>query len=84
VQRTVEIMPIDRARWLADLSRALGQAQQLLFEMDLSAFARAELGELFHQIQAAQLEARTLQLSRSVRARREESSDLDLIPREAE
>jgi hypothetical protein len=54
----------DRARWLADLSQALRDAQQLLFELDLSK-CRAEAGELFHRIEAAQAEVRQLQLSRS-------------------
>lgn len=84
MQRIIEVTSVDRAQWLADLSRALSQAQQLLFEMDLSAFKQVEMGELFHQIQAAQLEARTLQLSRSVRGRPDEPSDLDAIPNQRE
>jgi hypothetical protein len=66
-------MPVDRARCLAELSRALSHAQQLLFELDLSAVARSEMGELFHQIQAAQLEVRTLQVSRSMQPTENES-----------
>jgi hypothetical protein len=54
----------DRARWLADLSQALRDAQQLLFELDLST-CRAEAGELFHRIEAAQFEVRQLQVIRS-------------------
>ena len=65
MQRTVKFIPTDRDRWLAELSWALGEAQQLLFDMDLCAFGRVEAGGLFHQIQAAQFEIRTLQLSRS-------------------
>lgn len=65
------ITPVDRATWLAELSRALNQAQQLLFEMDLSVDARSEMGELFSQIQAAQLEVRTLQVSRSIQPAQE-------------
>jgi hypothetical protein len=54
-----------RKRWLIELSRALGDAQQLLFELELSAAQSARAGELFQQIAAAQMEVRSLQLSRS-------------------
>jgi len=67
------ITPVDRATWLSELSRALNQAQQLLFEMDLSVDARSEMGELFHRIQAAQIEVRTLQVSRSIQPTQEKS-----------
>lgn len=64
MQHTDRSPVTDRACWLTDLSQALRDAQQLLFELDLSK-CRAEAGELFHRIEAAQLEVRQLQLTRS-------------------
>ena len=62
----VELTPSDRARWLAELSAALSDAQQLLFDLDFSVLVRSEGAELFQSIEAALIEVRSLQLSRSV------------------
>jgi hypothetical protein len=71
----VEVTPSDRARWLAELSAALADAQQLLFDLDFSVLMRSEGAELFQSIEAALIEVRSLQLSRSVRPRPETGSE---------
>ena len=55
----------DRERWLAQLSGALNDAQQVLLELDLSLTSQFDAGELFYRIEAARVEVRSLQLSRS-------------------
>jgi hypothetical protein len=59
-----EIPRAHRAQWLAELSDVLAEAQQLLFELDLTA-RHPVVGELFHSIEAARLEVRLLQVSRT-------------------
>jgi len=65
-------MPIEdpavvRARWLADMSMALDEARDVLFELDLSQMpAGAATTELYRRIEAARLEVRSLRLSRSI------------------
>ena len=62
-----EIAAAERARWLAELSCALRDAQRLLFELDLETAVAPDAGELFQAIEAAQIEIRSLQLSRHAR-----------------
>ena len=78
----VEVTPSDRARWLAELSAALADAQQLLFDLDFSVLVRSEGAELFQSIEAALIEVRSLQLSRSVRPRGEIGPEwIEIAPR---
>ena len=60
-----EIPRVDRTEWLAELSGILVEAQQLLFELDLTV-RHPVVGDLFHSIEAARLEVRLLQVSRTV------------------
>ena len=69
VQRSKQTLITDRASWLAHLSHTLSEAQQILFELDLSRVCRSDVGELFHRIEAAQMEVRSLQISRSAHPR---------------
>lgn len=68
---TNRIPSADVARWLSELLDALGHAQRALFVLDLPIGVRADAGELFQRIEAAQAEVRALQLSRSIQPRRE-------------
>jgi hypothetical protein len=61
---SIELVRTDRARWLAELSGALAEAQQLLFDLELS-LVRPEASELYQTIEAARLEVRPLQISRT-------------------
>ena len=63
----------DRARWLAELSYALNEAARILFELDVSASRPLDLGDLYTRIEAARFQVQTLQLSRSLNPRPEES-----------
>ena len=65
VQRVGYSPVADRERWLDQLSGALDDAHQLLFELDLSSSRAFDAGDLFHRIEAARVEVRSLQLSRS-------------------
>jgi hypothetical protein len=65
----IEQTPSDRARWLAEVSKALLEAQQALFDLDFPILAQDEAADLFQSIEAALIEVRSLQLSRSVRPR---------------
>jgi hypothetical protein len=67
-------VPIDspavtRAQWLAELSDALDDAQQLLMELELSREEQALAVETFLRIEAARLEVQSLRLSRSLSPR---------------
>lgn len=67
-------VPIDspaatRAQWLAELSDALDDAQQLLMELELSRDQQALAVETFLRIEAARLEVQSLRLSRSLSPR---------------
>src|SRR4051794_4397566 len=66
-----KLLPADIADWLSELSAALGHAHLALFGLDLPPTLRADAGELFQRIDAAQAEVRALQLSRIARAREE-------------
>jgi len=60
-------LPADaRACWLADMSTALDEAREVLFELDLSQMPAAAAADLYRSIEAARLEVRTLRLSRSI------------------
>ena len=60
-------LPADaRACWLADMSTALDEAREVLFELDLSQMPAAAAANLYRSIEAAILEVRTLRLSRSI------------------
>lgn len=58
-----EASSADRARWLAELSAALIEAQQLVWQIGL-ATDRPEVMELYGQIEAAFAEAQRLRLGR--------------------
>jgi|tagenome__1003787_1003787.scaffolds.fasta_scaffold18570827_1 hypothetical protein len=64
-----EVPAVDRARWLAELSEALGRAHRLLAAMDLNDGDRKAGLELNLRIHAAQLEVQSLRLSRSLQPR---------------
>jgi len=55
-----EIAAAERARWLAELSDALCEAQQLLFRLDFAESSRSTAAELYQMIEAARLEVRSL------------------------
>jgi hypothetical protein len=61
----------ERARWLAELSAALSEAEQVLrgFHQELNLGIEAR--ELYWRIEAARLEVQSLQLSRSLNGRKE-------------
>lgn len=63
-----EVAAANRARWLAELSEALCEAQQLLFRLDLTGSSRSTSAELYQMIEAARLEVRSLSVSRSIKA----------------
>ena len=67
-----EVPAAERARWLAELSEALTEANRLLASMDPGA-RHPELRELFLRIEAARLEIQSLRLSRSLNPREEDS-----------
>ena len=61
-----EVPAAERARWLAELSEALNQAQLCLLRMDLRGDYK-EAYRLFLSIEAARFEVQSLLLSRSLR-----------------
>ena len=73
--------PSDRARGLAEASNALLEAQQALFDLDFSILAQSEAADLFQSIEAALIEVRSLQLSRSVRPREMHPKWTEFAPR---
>ena len=77
----IEQTPSDRARWLAEVSNALLEAQQALFDLDFSTLAQSEAADLFQSIEAALIEVRSLQLSRSVRPREMHPEWTEFAPR---
>jgi hypothetical protein len=66
-----EVAVADNARWLAELSDALVEAQQLLFRLDLPSSSRSTAAELYQMIEATRLEVRSLTVSRSFNPRDE-------------
>ena len=58
-----------RAQWLAELSDALDDAQQLLRNMEVARDQHALAVETFLRIEAARLEVQSLRLSRSLNPR---------------
>ena len=64
-----EVAAIGRARWLAELSRALAEAQRLLIELGCEGELRSPSSELFIRIQAAMIEVQSLRLSHAPRRR---------------
>jgi hypothetical protein len=65
----IEVPAVERARWLAELSDALDDAQRLFRRFDVGDLPRAELIELYMRIEGARLEVQSLRLSRSLRSR---------------
>jgi len=74
----------DRAHWLDQVSKALIEAQQLLFDLDFSILAQSEGADLFQSIEAALIEVRSLQVSRSVRPRQLHPKWTEFAPRGCE
>ena len=66
----IELRVAERARCLAELSGALTEPQQLLFELD--PVLHSDACELYQRIEAARMEVRLLQLSRSKAPKRTE------------
>ena len=62
----IEVPAAVRAHWLADMSAALDEARDVLFELDLSELPAGAATDLYRRIEAARLEVRTLRLSRSI------------------
>ena len=56
----------ERGRWLAEISAALEAARDALLVLDLPAQHRKTAGDLYLSIEAAQVEVRSLRLSRSI------------------
>jgi hypothetical protein len=70
-----EVPVAERARWLAELSDALGEAHDLVVGIELQGEQRADALELYLRIEAARLEVQSLRLSRSVQPRAELAPD---------
>jgi hypothetical protein len=60
---------VERARWLAELSEALGDACNLVTRLQPRGGQRAEMLELYLRIEAARFEVESLRLSRSLQPR---------------
>jgi hypothetical protein len=58
----IEVTAVDRARWLVELADALEQAQRLTWRMGLSGGGNADAMELYGRLEAARVEAQSLQL----------------------
>ena len=56
----------ERARWLAELSEKLGEARQLIRNLELNGDQRRVAEELNHRIEAAMQEVHSLRLGRSL------------------
>ena len=68
-----------RARWLAELAQALGEAKALVERMGGSFAGRRERAELIHRIEAALQATRALRLSSDRRIGAASSSTMDQI-----
>lgn len=64
----------ERARWLAELSEALRDAQELLRRLEITERQWAAAYELYLRIEATRLEVQSLRLSRSLQPRTEPRS----------
>jgi hypothetical protein len=64
VEVPTEAAASERARWLAELSAALDEAQRLIWQLGVSAADSPEAMELYVRIEAARLEVQALRLSR--------------------
>jgi acyl-CoA reductase-like NAD-dependent aldehyde dehydrogenase len=72
----------ERARWLAEVARALNDARDIVARLDCVEANRAEAVELYLRIEAARLEVQALRLSRSLQPRQEFGPErTDLQPR---
>ena len=65
-----EVPAAERARWLAELSEALDEAQRLLAGLDRGGGPEVHVRELHLRIEAARLEISSLRLSRSLNPRK--------------
>jgi hypothetical protein len=61
----IEVSAAERARWLAELSEALGQAERLIWSLSDRPGAAPELKELYGRLDAARAEVQSLRFKRS-------------------
>jgi hypothetical protein len=59
----------ERARWLAELSETLGEAQRLLLRIGVSGADNRQAMELYSRIEGARLAIQSLRLRRSAGSR---------------
>lgn len=64
----------ERARWLAELSEALRDAQELLRRLEITERQWAAAYDLYLRIEATRLEVQSLSLSRTLQPRTEPGS----------
>ena len=75
-----ELRAAERARWLADISAALEEAQRLLVALQNDLAPHVEMRELHARIGAAQVEVQSLRVSRSVAGIRYKGPDWTELP----
>jgi len=75
-----ELLAAERARWLADISAALDEAQSLLISLQYGLTPQIEMRELHARIGAAQIEVQSLRLIRSVAGTRYRGPDWTEMP----
>jgi hypothetical protein len=64
VRVPTDVTAAQRARWLAELTDALDEAQTLVWRLGVSEMRQIEAFDLLARLEAARAEARSLQLSR--------------------
>jgi hypothetical protein len=69
-----------RAQWLAELAEAIGEARQLLENLEVAADHREVARELYLRIEAARLEIHSLRLSRSLQPRGDSDPKWSQLP----
>jgi hypothetical protein len=76
----IEVTAADRARWLVELTDALEQAQRLTWRMGLSGGGNADAMELYGRLEAARVEAQSLQLGGFTASSQYSPAWIELLP----
>ena len=72
--------PAERARWLAELSKALDEACILVTRFALATENQAEVFDLYLRLEAARLEVQALRVSRSLYPRSDNAPERTELP----
>ncbi len=81
----MEVSPAERARWLAELAKAIDEAQKLAWRLGVKEGDSTEAKELYERLEAARIEVDALRRGGFHAARSQKFPEwLDLLPWNAE